>query len=140
MAQASRITGIVFSDLGRASAFMSLAWVQDLLKQRLGYNPYPATLNLRPMGTDDAESWERAQRDVESVALTQADAAHCGARLFRIEIHAPARGSSDKIGGAILLPEVKDYPKDKIEIVAPMRLKDRLGISDGDTLTLEFPN
>ena len=42
--------------------------------------------------------------------------------------------------GAVLFPEVKDYPKDKIEIVAPMRLKDHLGVRDGDALTLEFLN
>lgn len=140
MAESNRITGIVFSDLGQASSFMALDWVQELLKERLGYNPFPATLNLRPRGIEDAESWQRAQREVESVALTQADAGHCGARLFRIVIQSPARGASDHIDGAILLPEVKDYPKDKIEIVAPMRLKDRLGVSDGDALTLEFPN
>jgi riboflavin kinase, archaea type len=38
----------------------------------------------------------------------------------------------------VLLPEVTDYPKDKIEIVAPLRLKDALGVRDGDRLTLEF--
>jgi riboflavin kinase len=140
MAESNRITGIVFSDLGQASSFMALDWVQELLKQRLGYNPFPATLNLRPRGIEDAELWERVQHDVESVALTQADAGHCGARLFRIEIHGPARGASGKVEGAILLPEVKEYPKDKIEIVAPMRLKDHFGLQDGDALTLEFLN
>jgi CTP-dependent riboflavin kinase len=35
---------------------------------------------------------------------------------------------------------VKDYPKDKIEIVAPVRLKDHLDVHDGDALTLEFLN
>jgi CTP-dependent riboflavin kinase len=134
------MTGIVFSDLGQASSFMALEWVQELLKQRLGYNPFPATLNLHPRGIEDAELWERVQRDVESVALTQADAGHCGARLFRIEIHEPARGTGSKVEGAILLPEVKEYPKDKIEIVAAMRLKDHFGIQDGDALTLEFLN
>ncbi|MGH7926494.1 MAG: DUF120 domain-containing protein [Candidatus Binatia bacterium] len=38
----------------------------------------------------------------------------------------------------MLLPEVQDYPKDKIEIVAPIRLKDAFGVKDGDRLTLEF--
>jgi CTP-dependent riboflavin kinase len=40
----------------------------------------------------------------------------------------------------VLLPEVPNYPKDKIEVVAPMRLKDQWGVRDGDQLTLEFVN
>jgi len=134
------MTGIVFSDLGQAAAFMALAWVQDLLKERLGYKPFPATLNLRPKSAEDVLIWQRAQDELAGVSLAPAQSGHCKARLFRIEIHAPALGATDKIDGAILLPEVKDYPKDKIEIVAPMRLKDHLGIRDGDALTLEFRN
>jgi CTP-dependent riboflavin kinase len=33
---------------------------------------------------------------------------------------------------------VSGYPNDKIEIVAPVRLKDAFGVKDGDSLTLEF--
>jgi riboflavin kinase len=42
--------------------------------------------------------------------------------------------------GAVLLPEVEDYPRDKIEVVAPVRLKEALGVKDGDPLILEFVN
>jgi CTP-dependent riboflavin kinase len=140
MAETSRMTGIVFSDLGKASSFMVLDWVQTLLKERLGYYPFPATLNLRPRTSEDIELWRRAKMERAGVPLTEATAGHCGARLFRIEIHEPARGTGSKVEGAILLPEVKEYPKDKIEIVAAMRLKDHFGIQDGDALTLEFLN
>ena len=47
-------------------------------------------------------------------------------------------GSGRGTPAAVLFPEVKDYPKDKIEIVAPMRLKDAFDVKDGDRLTLEF--
>ena len=39
-----------------------------------------------------------------------------------------------------MLPEVTGYPEDKIEIVAAVRLKDKLDLKDGDQLTLEFVN
>jgi riboflavin kinase len=48
--------------------------------------------------------------------------------------------SNGKIRGAVLLPEVANYPKDKIEIVAPVRLKEALNVGDGDPLVLEFVN
>jgi CTP-dependent riboflavin kinase len=133
-----RMTGIIFSDLGQASSFMALEWVQDLLMQRLGYHPFPATLNVRPKAAEDARTWQRVQSELAGTPLTPASDSHCGAKLFRVEIQAP--GSTAKIGGAILLPEVEDYPNDKIEIVAPMRLKDHLGVGDGDQLVVEFIN
>ncbi len=133
-----RMTGIIFSDLGQASSFMALDWVQALLKQRLGYHPFPATLNVRPKAVEDARTWQRVQSELAGAPLTAASDGHCGAKLFRVEIH--ASGSTAKIGGAVLLPEVKDYPNDKIEIVAPVRLKDHFDVHDGDQLTLEFLN
>lgn len=133
-----RMTGIIFSDLGQASSFMVLDWVQDLLKQSLGYNPFPATLNVRPSSPADSRVWERMQNESTGTLLPPAANNFCSAKLYRVEIQ--AHTGSAKIAGAILLPEVKNYPKDKIEIVAPVRLKDYLGVGDGDQLTLEFLN
>lgn len=42
------------------------------------------------------------------------------------------------VKGAVLVPKVANYPKDKIEVVAPVRLKDHFGVNDGDQLTVEF--
>ena len=131
------LTGIIFSDLGQASSFMALAWVQDSLKECLGYYPFPATLNLRPKAAEDSQIWCRAQSEMAGVPLPPAANGFCSARIFRVAITGQAKGS---VEGAILLPEVKDYPSDKIEIVAPMQLKNHLAVQDGDQLTLEFLN
>lgn len=133
-----RMTGIIFSDLGQASSFMALGWVQELLKQCLGYNPFPATLNLRPKAAQDTQVWRRVLSEFPGTPLAPATSSFCSAKLYRVEIQSPA--STEKISGAVLLPEVKDYPQDKIEIVAPVRLKDHLSVDDGDSLTLEFLN
>lgn len=131
------LTGIIFSDLGQASSFMALAWVQDSLKESLGYHPFPATLNLRPRDAQDTQIWRRVQSELAGVPLPPAANGFCSARIFRVAITSHAKG---RVEGAILLPEVKDYPNDKIEIVAPMQLKNHLGVKDGDQLTLEFLN
>jgi CTP-dependent riboflavin kinase len=135
-----RMTGIIFSDLGQATSFMALDWVQASLEQRLGFSAFPATLNVRPRTDEDAQVWRRAKSDIGALTLPPVDGGFCSARIYRIVIFPPAAQTSEKIEAAVLLPEVKNYPKDKIEIVAPMRLKDHLGLSDGDPLTLEFLN
>jgi riboflavin kinase, archaea type len=134
------MTGIIFSDLGQAASFMALDWVQASLKQCLGFNPFPATLNVRPKSAEDGGVWRRAQHELTALPLPPRDGGFCSARLYRIEILRSTEQASEKIAGAVLLPEVRDYPNDKIEIVAPMRLKDHLGVDDGDALTLEFLN
>jgi riboflavin kinase, archaea type len=136
----TRLTGVIFSDLGLASSFMALDWVQSALKECLGFTPFPATLNVRPKTPADAEVWRRKRAESTGVALASGQGGFCSARLYPIEIAGRAGDDVSKVAGAILVPEVKDYPRDKIEIVAPMRLKDHLGVGDGDALTLEFLN
>lgn len=138
MAARRRMTGVIFSDLGQASAFMALDWVREALRNSLGFSPYPATLNLRPKAKEDAQVWEKAQEELQGVEIPRSSAGFCRARLYRIEIHGPADRPRDTIKGAVLLPDVSGYPKDKIEIVAPVRLKDAFGVQDGDAVTLEF--
>ena len=134
-----RMTGVIFSDLGMASSFMSLDWVQLALEQSLGFAPFPATLNVRPKAAEDAETWRLIQSE-SGLPLASAEGGFCSARLYPIEVFGQANASEKKIAGAILVPEVKDYPSDKIEIVAPVRLKDHFGVRDGDAITLEFVN
>ena len=130
------MTGVIFSDLGQASRFMALDWVQELFNQCLGYHPFPATLNLRPVTPDDSQVWQRVQSELAGIALPPAADGHCAAKLYRVEIQAAANAA--QVAGAVVLPEVKDYPRDKIEVVAPLRLKAHLGVKDGDQLTVEF--
>jgi CTP-dependent riboflavin kinase len=136
----ARMTGIIFSDLGQAASFMALGWVQTALQQRLGFKPFPATLNVRPKDAADAQVWYRVRGNSAGISLGPANDGFCKARLYPIEVVVPSGVKPEKIAGAILLPEVKNYPNDKIEIVAPMRLKEHLGVQDGDQLTWEFLN
>ena len=119
---------------------MSLHWVQLALKQSLGFVPFPATLNVRPKTAEDAETWRLMQAGFAGLPLTSSEGGFCSARLYPIRVSGQVGAEEKKIAGAILIPEVKDYPSDKIEIVAPVRLKDHLGVRDGDAITLEFLN
>jgi CTP-dependent riboflavin kinase len=131
----ARMTGIIFSDLGQAASFMAVEWVQTALQQRLGFIPFPATLNVRPKDAADAQVWWGVQGNSAGI-----NDGFCKARLYPIELVVQSGTERNKIAAAILLPEVKNYPNDKIEIVAPVRLKEHLGVQDGDQLTWEFLN
>jgi CTP-dependent riboflavin kinase len=95
---------------------------------------------LRPKAREDALAWERVQRELKGVDLLPPNSDFCNAQIFLVQISGAAVSETETVKGAVLLPEVADYPKDKIEVVASVRLKDRLCVRDGDQLTLEFLN
>jgi riboflavin kinase, archaea type len=132
-----RIQGVIFSDLGQASRFMVLDWVQEALRESLGFAPYPATLNVRPSKPQDARLWQEIKRDIAAVPMAPLESGFCSAGLYFVGVQR-LNGGDGTIKGAVLLPAVVDYPRDKIEIVAPVRLKDALSVKDGDRLVLEF--
>jgi riboflavin kinase len=132
---ARKIQGLIFSDLGVASQFMAWDWVQEALAQALGFAPFPATLNLRPATTGDAALWQSVREDASCYSYMPGHEGACRARIYPVII-ADERGGAST--AAVLFPEVEGYPEDKIEIVAPLRLKDALGVKDGDKLTVEF--
>ena len=134
------MTGIIFSDLGQAASFMAVEWVQTALQQRLGFIPFPATLNVRPKDPADAQVWRGVRGNSAGISLDSGNDGFCKARLYPIELVVQSGTERNKIAAAILLPEVKNYPNNKIEIVAPVRLKEHFGVQDGDQLTWEFLN
>jgi riboflavin kinase len=137
LAMPRTIQGVIFSDLGQASKFMALNWVQEALRERLGFATYPATLNVRPLTPQDLRLWEEIQREIAALPLAPLEGGFCSADLYLVSLTRLV-GSKETLRGAVLLPAVVDYPKDKIEIVTQVRVKDALSVKDGDSLVLEF--
>ena len=126
-----RITGVIFSDLGQASSFMALDWVQKALRDGLGFSPFPATLNLRLESDQAMAVWQKVKSEMRGIDIIPPDPSFCKARCFLVEIEGKQKG-------AVLLPEVEGYPANKVEVIAPVRLKDELRVRDGGRITLEF--
>lgn len=137
MAEGDRITGTISSGLGEGASFMSLNWVQRILRERLGFAPYPATLNLRLDSQEEASRWRGIRGRLAGVEIPPPSPSFCAARCWRARATTEA-GGRGHIDGAVLLPLLEGYPADKIEFVAPVSVKDSLGARDGDRLTLEF--
>ncbi len=138
MAEDKKITGIVFSDLGEAASFMGLEWVQQLLTERIGFAPYAGTLNLRLTTKQGIALWKDLQRSVRGVDIPSPQPTFCHARAFLARIERGVGLHEDKRLIAVLVPEVKGYPEDKLEVIAPFHVKQSLQVDDGDPLTLEI--
>src|SRR3989337_3949099 len=102
-----RISGVVFSDLGQASSFMALDWVQKALREGLGFSPYPATLNLRLESDKAMAVWQEGKNEMRGIDIIPPDPSFCKARCFLVEIEGKPKD-------AVLLPEVECYPANKV--------------------------
>ena len=131
------VKGVVFSDLGRAGAFLGVDWVRDAVRERVGFDPFPGTLNVRARGAD-LTRWEQVRKHAGKIVLSSPDPAFCNAFLFTgsLEGWESQPGSRERI--AVVVPEVKEYPADKLEIIAAVSLKQTRSVRDGDELTVVF--
>ena len=131
------VKGVVFSDLGKAGAFLGIDWVREGVRERVGFDPYPGTLNVRASGAD-LNRWEQVRQHGGRVVLPSPDPAFCNAFLFTgsLEGWDSQPGSRERI--AVVVPEVEEYPADKLEIIAAVSLKQARSVRDGDQLTVVF--
>lgn len=131
------MNGVVFSDLGRAGAFLGVDWVREAIRERIGFDPYPGTLNLRLRG-DEQSRWEEFRRNGARSVLSPPDPGFCGALVYTgfLEGWASSAGPRERV--AVVVPEVRDYPADKLEIIAAVSLKQTRSVRDGDELTVIF--
>jgi len=138
MVDNKKITGIIFTDLGEAGSFMGLDWVQRILKEKVGFAPYAGTLNLRLTSTQAIARWKELRQSMTGVDIPPPEPSFCHARCFLAKIDKTLEGKEDERSVAVLVPEVDDYPADKVEVIAPFHVKKSLQVDDGDPLTLEF--
>ena len=126
------IRGRLARGVGQGKYFTRLDWARRQFIDKLGIDPFPGTINLI---VDDSESrsvWVRLT-GTPGVRIDNPNGGphECDARCFHVAIEG-------QVDAAIVLPEVAGYPPNQIEIIAPICVRDALGIDDGDWLGLEI--
>ena len=123
------LNGVVASGLGQGAHFMSLPWVQDAVRRLIGFTPYPGTLNVR-LDADMVGVWRRIQNH-RAIVLAPPPPEPCGARLFPVTV-------APDVEAAVIVPDVTRYGDDLLELIAPVHLRSRLVLLDGDPVTLQI--
>jgi riboflavin kinase len=114
------LKGRVFSGGGTGSLFVNLPWAKKQFKDKLGFDPYSGTLNLKLSSGTDAKELRSATKGIK---IKSPEGFHEG-RCFKALI-------MEKLWGAVVVPEVPKYPHDLLEIIAPVNLREKLGLKDG---------
>ena len=116
-----KISGKLVSSMGEGSYYLKQKQYQDQIEQKLGFRPYPGTLNIQ---TDEFPS----SQPIEISGFRTKERTFGSLECYPVKI-----GS---IQGAVAVPK-RTHHSGILEIIAPISLRNNLKIKDGDTVTLE---
>jgi len=111
-----------------AGDFTQVPWVEKQFQAKLDLEVYPGTLNLE-IEDDDLQAFKTLKAS-EGVEITPEASAFCTAKCFPVLI-------AGQIRGAVVFPLVPDYPKNKMELIAPVHVRETLRLDAGDVVEVE---
>ena len=117
----SKLSGEVVSSMGEGSYYLRQKGYLDQINAKLGFSPYPGTLNIK---TDDFPMAE----PIEIPGFKTKERSFGSLKCYPIKI-----GQTE---AAIVLP-TRTHHKGILEIIAPVSLRRKLKLKDGDTVELE---
>lgn len=120
-------TGKIASGVGKAAFFTQLDWVTEQCVTKLGFSPFPGTLNVRV--ADDCDLGGKILQTGNVIELLSPDAENCSARVVPILL--------EGVAAVVIIPEgkVRIHGWDIIEIMAPVNLRKTLLKEDGDSVS-----
>jgi len=120
------LRGKVFSGQGGGTRFTEFPWVRNQIIEKLGFEPSPGTLNLKL--TKESIVAKRQILKWKAVEIVPVKGFCCGL-CFKARI-------MENVEGAIIIPQVPSYPEDVLEVIAPLSLREKLRLRDGDEVRL----
>ena len=120
-----KLSGKVFSGKGGGKKFLQLPWVKQQITAKLSFTPYLGTLNIQL--SIDSASKRKLLENVASLMVHPAEG-YCNGKLFKAAIGTVECG--------IVIPEVAGYPHATLEVIAPVNLREKLQLTDGDEIAV----
>ncbi|EGQ43750.1 MAG: transcriptional regulator of a riboflavin/FAD biosynthetic operon [Candidatus Nanosalina sp. J07AB43] len=124
-----KIEGNVFSGMNVAEEYLGMKQYQRKIKNITGFKPFPGTLNLR----SNEEKVKNALNQVDSVRISSFSFE--GKKYSGIDVYPATVQGHD---AAVLRMDVTDYGPEVVEIAAKDKLRETLGIEDGDKVKVDL--
>jgi riboflavin kinase len=128
------LEGTLFSGIGEGAWYVSQSGYRRQFLEKLGFNPFPGTLNLRLRREYDDE-----RRLLGTLPHIQIDGFRDGDRTFG-PVTCYRTKINDVEDGALISAVRTHYAGDVIELIAPSNLRARLGLKDGDIVKARVLN
>jgi HAD superfamily hydrolase (TIGR01549 family) len=127
MVRQQSFSGEIVKGTGQAAFFTQLDWVVEQSVAKLGFTPFPGTLNLKL--TDDCNITRELLAFGDVIELIPPDDSFCSAQVVPVEL--------EGIRAVVIIPEekVRLHGWDIMEIMAPVNLQKALGKQEGDLVS-----
>jgi riboflavin kinase len=126
--------GSVVSGMGEGAYYMSLEGYRKQFKQKLGYEPYPGTLNVRL--TD--QIFMNARRELGKHQSIFIDGFSDGTRTYGwVKCYRALINEGAVDNAAVLVLERTHYDDSMLEVIAPESIKQLAGIKNGDRVKVQ---
>lgn len=134
------LEGAVTGGMGEGRHYITLPGYAEQFRNRLGYEPFPGTLNLDLNEESVRRRGELAGADAVAIdAWEDENRTYGAASCYAVVL--VANGTHYEEAHAIV-PDRTHHDDDQLELIAPDRLRDALALTDGDTIEIriEAPN
>ncbi len=127
------LEGVLFTGLGEGAYYIARDGYRKQFIEKLGFDPYPGTLNLKLTTEYDAKTRE----ELESFPAVEIQGFQGKTRTFGPVKCYPAI-INNKMKGAVVVALRSHYNSSVIEIIAPYYLRDKLKLKDGHKIKIEI--
>jgi len=132
------LRGAVTGGMGEGRHYITLPGYMEQFTEKLGYEPFPGTLNVE---LDEASRRERASmRSLDGVAIEgweDEERTYGPATCYPASVEFEGESSEP---AHVISPERTHHEDDQLELIAPSKLRDELGLADGDTVSIHVEN
>ena len=126
------LEGVVFTGLGEGAYYISKERYTKQFIEKLGFEPYPGTLNLKL--TTDYDVKTRSELEaypaIEIEGFRNEDRTFGPVKCYPVTIE-------NRVKGALILALRSHYDTSVIEIIAPVFLRKHLNLKDGHKVKVE---
>jgi riboflavin kinase len=126
------LEGNVFTGLGEGAYYISKEYYRKQFIEKLGFDPYPGTLNLKLTADYDLKT----RTELEAYPAIEIQGFKNEDRTFGLVKCYPVT-IDNKVKGALILALRSHYDDSVIEIIAPVCLRKHLNLKDGNKVKVE---
>jgi len=122
------IDGTVVTGLGEGSYFMSMNHYKKEIKDKLGFDAYPGTLNIK-INNKKSDLF----KNFSQIRINGFE--NKGKKFGRVKCF---KAKIKNVEGAIIIPEINKHKKNIIEFISKKHIKSELNVKNGDKIRVEL--
>ncbi|KOX95791.1 MULTISPECIES: DUF120 domain-containing protein [Halorubrum] len=126
------LRGAVTGGMGEGRHYITLPGYAEQFRERLGYDPFPGTLNVNLTEESVRRRGEMASIDAVPIdAWEGEDRTYGAATCYGVTLVADGEHYEEVHA---IVPDRTHHDDDQLELIAPDRLRDALDLEDGDSV------